>query len=450
MTGGSTKRSLAVICAIGAVVRIVYVLVFRADVPLGGGDAYAYSAGADLLAAGRGFVEPLSVLSGHPAGTANHPPLYMLWLTVASVVDPGHTTSPTVHMLWSCVPGVGTVLLCGLIGRRLAGERAGLIAAAVAAVYPNLWFHDGMLLSETMAAFTIALTLYASYRFWDRPTAGRVAWLGVCCGLAALSRPELALTVPVLLVPLVLMMRVPPLRQRLKLVALGGLASIAVISPWVAYNNSRFDAPVYLSTNAGGASAAANCDSTYYGVLIGYKDYACSERTYDRLAARTPDWDELDIAQKDQLARNEVSHYIRDHAKRLPVVMAARIGRLLKLYGVRQEMRYDTDVHTHEPWVVRSGLLSWYVLAPLAVAGAVTLRRRRELLYPLVAVPALVLAAVALTFAQTRYRAPAEPAIAILAAVALEAAWAKHRREPSPAAAETDDDTSPTAVPVDA
>jgi 4-amino-4-deoxy-L-arabinose transferase-like glycosyltransferase len=425
---------LAVVASAGAAVRIGYVLLFRRGVSLGYGDAYAYHAGADLLASGRGFVEPMSVLGGHPWQGANHPPLYPLWLTVASLVVPGDTTGPTVHMLWSCCLGVGTVVLCGLIARRLGGERTGIVAAALAAVYPNLWFHDGMLLSETMAVFTIALTLWASYCFWEQPTTGRVAWLGACCGLAALSRSELMLTVPVLLVPFVLMARTLAPRRRVELMVLGVLASLATISPWVAYNNSRFDAPVYLSTNAGGASAAANCESTYYGDLIGYKDYLCSERTYTTVAARTPGWDRLDVAQQDQLVRGEVSHYIRDHAERLPTVMAARVARLLKLYGVRQEMHYDTSLHSQEPWVVRAGLISWYTLAPLAVAGALIIRRRNDVpLYPLVAVPALVVASVAVTFAQTRYRAPAEVAVVLLAAVTLEAAGAR-RRPSSPSA----------------
>jgi 4-amino-4-deoxy-L-arabinose transferase-like glycosyltransferase len=430
MERGRPSRWFVVVCAVGALVRVGYVLVFRSDTKLGYGDAYSYSAGADLLVGGHGFVEPMAVLGGLPADSANHPPLYTIWLAMASFVDPGHTTSPIVHMLWSSVLGIGTVVLCGLVGRRLAGERAGIVAAGVAAVYPNLWVHDGMLLSETLGAFTIALTLWTAYRFWDRPTVARVAWLGACCGLAALSRSELVLTVPFVLVPLALMVRGPALPQRAKLVGLGAVVAAAVISPWMIYNASRFDATVLMSTNAGGASAAANCDSTYYGDLIGYKDYVCADDTYNRVAARTPDWAELDVAQQDQLVREEVSHYIRDHAGRLPVVAAVRVGRLLKVFGVGQEYTYDTKLHGQEPGVVVGGLVAWYVLAPLAVAGAVILRRRGVLVYPLVAVVALVFAAVAVTFAQTRYRAPAEPAVVLLAAVAIEAAWARRRAEP--------------------
>ena len=39
----------------------------------------------------------------------------------------------------------------GLLGRELAGARAGLLAAALGAVYPYLWVNDGLILAETFA-----------------------------------------------------------------------------------------------------------------------------------------------------------------------------------------------------------------------------------------------------------------------------------------------------------
>ena len=62
-------------------------------------------------------------------------------------------------------------------------------------------------------------------------------------------------------------------------------------------------------------------------------------------------------------------------------------------------------------------------MAALAIAGAVALRRRRETILPLVGPVVVVLITITITFAQNRYRASIEPAIAILAAVALERLW---------------------------
>jgi uncharacterized membrane protein len=41
------------------------------------------------------------------------------------------------------VIGAAAVFVIGLVGRQIAGNRAGLLAAAAAALYPNLWSTTG-------------------------------------------------------------------------------------------------------------------------------------------------------------------------------------------------------------------------------------------------------------------------------------------------------------------
>ncbi|MCV5968460.1 glycosyltransferase family 39 protein, partial [Lactococcus petauri] len=86
--------------------------------------------------------------------------------------------------------GVATVVVIGLLARRLAGSRAGLLAAAAAAVYPMLWINDGMLQAESLYALLIAVMLLLAHRFWDEPTTRNVVVLSVVTGLAALTRTE--------------------------------------------------------------------------------------------------------------------------------------------------------------------------------------------------------------------------------------------------------------------
>ncbi|MBA3303249.1 MAG: hypothetical protein H0U26_05175, partial [Acidimicrobiia bacterium] len=157
-------RQLILVSAAGLAVRVGYVLLFRTDMTLTGNDAFVYHVGAELLADGYGFIEPLGAVGLlPPEESATHPPLFFLWLAAASLVDPGGA-SLTLHLLWSCVLGTATVVVCGLVGRVVAGRRCGVVAAAVAAIYPNVWVHDGMLLSETMALFTASLVLLTAYR----------------------------------------------------------------------------------------------------------------------------------------------------------------------------------------------------------------------------------------------------------------------------------------------
>ncbi len=75
--------------------------------------------------------------------------------------------------------GIATVAIIGLVGRRVGGNRVGLIAAGVAAVYPNLWINDGLVMSESVSCLMISLALWALLTWADRPRLryGRV-WSG--------------------------------------------------------------------------------------------------------------------------------------------------------------------------------------------------------------------------------------------------------------------------------
>jgi 4-amino-4-deoxy-L-arabinose transferase-like glycosyltransferase len=417
---GSFAQWLALLSGAGLALRVGYVLLFRWDhLPLGGDSLY-YEVGAELLARGDGFLEPTLALFGISEQSASHPPLYLLYLAVASFVEPGGT-SQLVQMLWSCVLGTATVVVCGLAGREVAGPRCGIVAAALAALYPNMWVHDGMLLSETMALFIVATLILLAYRVWHRPTGRRVAWLGLACGLAILSRPELALTVPLVLAPLVLRARGADFGRRLRWLAAGTAVAALIVAPWVAFNVSRFEEPVYISTNFGNTLATANCDATYGGRLIGSKSYECFDDTLASVGRPG-----MDASEADDATRRAAFRYVRAHRGELPVVVLARWGRVTGLFRPEQEIRFDEFFFRRELWVARGTMYSYYVVAALAVVGAVVLRRRRVPVFPLVAFPVIVLVAVALTFGQSRYRAPAEPALVVLAAVALDA-WVCHR-----------------------
>ena len=94
----------------------------------------------------------------------------MTYLAVWSLVG---LQSALWHRLASCLLGAATVGLVGLLGRRLAGDRAGLIAAVLAAAYPHLWLNDAALLSETAAAFAVVLAMLAVERFREQPSIAR-------------------------------------------------------------------------------------------------------------------------------------------------------------------------------------------------------------------------------------------------------------------------------------
>src|ERR1700677_3855441 len=119
---------------LGLVVRLAAVLARPHLAP--GGDAFQYWAQANLLAEGKGFIEPLVYATSHRAvQTASLPPLYIMVLAVCSLVG---FKSFLAHRIWSAMVGAAAVPLAALVGRDIAGPRTGLLAALVVAISPNL------------------------------------------------------------------------------------------------------------------------------------------------------------------------------------------------------------------------------------------------------------------------------------------------------------------------
>ena len=305
---------------------------------------------------------------------------------------------------------MAAVAVIGLLGYRLGGTATGLVAAGIAALYPQLWISDGMLLSESVVVFVIACALHSMYSFWRRPTLQNAIVLGLACGLAALDRNELILLFPVVAIPLALRARDLEWRPRIRLAVVACVAGAVLVAPWVLFNLTRFNEPTFMSTGLGSALSAASCDPVYYGSSIGYYDN-CFQGP----------WPTGDESERDVLPREQAIDYMKDHITRLPVVVLARVGRLWGLFKPGQTTFFDWSIEGRgraPSWI---GLFAFYLLIPFAVGGLVSLWRRRITILPLLAAPVIVTIAAATTFGVTRYRAPAEVSIVVAAAVGMVA-----------------------------
>jgi hypothetical protein len=272
-----------------------------------------------------------------------------------------------------------------------------------------LWVADGSLMSETPYGVTIVLVLLAAYRYLDRPALGRGALVGALIGLAALTRGEALWLVPLLALPLA-WRGAAAWRGRLALAAVMVGAFALTLAPWTVRNLLTFDRPVLISTNSYGVWPGANCHETYYTDEIGLWHYQC----YGKRASG--DESEYSVAYRDKGLR-----YARDHAGRLPVVVAARLGRAWEVFRPAQVAFYEAG--EGRPFrVSRWGVRMFYGVALLAIAGAVVLRRRGLSLLVLLAPVAMVSLSAALVYGSTRLRFAAEPSLVVLAAVAIDAA----------------------------
>ena len=83
--------------------------------------------------------------------------------------------------------------------------------------------------------------------------------LGAVSALAALTRGEALLLLPLVLIPVVV--RRPGGVRAAAVVAV--VAFAVVLAPWTVRNWIVFDQPVAIATNSGTAVAGANCAETY-------------------------------------------------------------------------------------------------------------------------------------------------------------------------------------------
>jgi 4-amino-4-deoxy-L-arabinose transferase-like glycosyltransferase len=298
----------------------------------------------------------------------------------------------------------------GVAGRVAFGRRTGIIAAALVAVYPSVWLYEREVMAETLALLGVATTIWLAYRFRAGPGVTGAVLLGVAVGALAMTRPELIALALFLVVPLVLRAS-GEWRQRITWLAAAGIGCAVVIAPWGIYNSTRFERPVPLTTGYGSAMLQGNCAPTYHGELLGYYELACVTHRGKSFSS------DPSIADGEQ--RKVAFEFMGDNLSRVPVVIAARVGRTFGVFRPFQQVQLDRAGFT-PAWVFRLGLFMYWALLPFAVAGAVIARRRGIPIYPLLVFPLAVLLSVLLTIGQTRYRVPAEIPLALLAAVGIE------------------------------
>src|SRR5262249_53395170 len=170
--------------------------------------------------------------------------------------------------VYLCFFGAATVLLIGLLGRRVAGPTTGLVAAGIAAIYPMLFQSDAVLMPETLFALLVTAVLLVAYEARDRPRLLAFGALGLLVGLAALTRSEALLLVALITLPLALT-RPGGARQRALLAVVTVVATMVPIGVWAARNQATFHHFVPLSDNLGSAIDGANCPTAYYGPRTG-------------------------------------------------------------------------------------------------------------------------------------------------------------------------------------
>lgn len=400
---------LAIVALVALVVRLVYVLAVSPSLGL---DAIWYVLQSETIADGVGYVDPAPFFErGAVVATANFPPLWPTLLGAANFV--GVAETERAYQVIGAVVGSGVVVLTGMLGRRVAGEQVGLVAAALCAACPLLVAADGSLMADSLFVALVLVALLLAYRAARGGGPGVWAALGFVLGLAALAHSEGLVLAPVLVVPLAWRLRSRAAARRAALAALALAVTAATLVPWAVRNSLALDDVTLLSNNSGSLLEGANCSRTYGGEHLGSWDPRCLRFT------RAPGLTEAESAAR---ARDAGLRYARAHPGRLPLVGSVRVLRSWGFYDPIDQARSEAVETRHADWQVLGWAFS-VAMVPLAVAGAVLLGRRGTDIVPLLAVVVGITLVVIASWGNQRFHLAADPVVLVLAAAALVIAW---------------------------
>lgn len=421
---GRLGRGLVPILVVALAVRVVVVLVTR-HLPIRD-DSLDYERLGRLLAGGHGFGPTVLAAGGGP--TAFRAPLYPLFL--GFVFRVAHSSLTAARLVQA---GLGTVAvgLIGVVATQLVDRRHGLVAAAVASVYPPLILLGNGLLTEAISLplelGVVAVALAYRQRIAGPRDAARAAsplmpaLCGLLIGLAILTRPVDG----VLVIPVVLLVTSRPAgrsrrgRSRLGRANLGRVAVVAAVVlvtlvPWEIRTARAFHRVIPVTTQdgyvlAGVYNAQAEHDRAHRGVWR-------SPSSVSEVAGLFRDHG-LNEATLDDALRRRAQTYARQHPGYVARVLGVSFVHLFDLSGF-------ADARTAAASLGYGGVaavfwvLSFYAVALIGIVGA-ALERGRALPLGIWLVPVLFVMVTIPTLGTLRYRAPIEPYLVLLASVAL-------------------------------
>lgn len=338
-------------------------------------------------------------------------PLYPYLLALLYGISKGSYLAPRLAQM---ILGSLTSLMAFLLARRYFGRLAGVLAGLACAAYPTLIYFDGELLTESLFIFLsmLGLLLVESARDTDR----RSLWLGagVVFGLAMVTRPNIALFVPVAVAGALIFSR-----RRLLAGVLITVGLLIPLAPVTIHNYavSREFIPLvwqgglnfYLGNNAaatGWSATSPEIRKDWYG---GYADMIAIPR---QSLGRTPTF-------------GEVSDYWKAKGlafmRQQPVNWLRLTARKIGIFWNRMELPNNQDFNFMRlySWVLRNPLVTFGSAAPLALVGLFAFRRRARRLYFLYGLLLTSFAGTVAFFVCDRYRLPFVPPMLVLAGGSL-------------------------------
>ncbi len=259
------NKPLAAILFVSVLLRIgaaVYLGNEVADLP-GIADQLSYQDLAERVVGGYGFTH---ATLWWPWTRANEPTAhwsYLYTLYLAGVYALVGVRPIVARLLQAIVTGVLHPWLAHRLGRRLFGERVGLVAAGATAVYIYFIYYAGALMTEAFYLTVILWGLEISFSMVSAPFGsaqgksgepgtrphwlGRALGLGVLLGVTLLLRQVYLLFIPFLFIWIL----TAGGKRQFRSLVVAGAVMVCAILPATLFNYRQFDRFVLLNTNAG-------------------------------------------------------------------------------------------------------------------------------------------------------------------------------------------------------
>ena len=244
MAADDTRRWIAAAALAGCLLRLAFGLFYWTNQPLTR-DEREYLSLARSLTAGRGYVYDDEVLSG-PVEPFGRAPGYPVFLALVGGGKEVVTAVPTSVKVAQSFVGAMGVLLVAALAHRLAGPRAAIAGAVIAAVYPPLVWVSAYAYSEAVFWPFGLLIVWAIDRLTPaNPRLQQLAFAsGALTGAGVLLRAALTTFVPLALLWMAFRRGLRP-----TLLFLVGLA--VVITPWALRNYEHHGRFVIVASDGG-------------------------------------------------------------------------------------------------------------------------------------------------------------------------------------------------------
>ncbi|MCC9076801.1 glycosyltransferase family 39 protein [Litorilinea aerophila] len=432
----SVGRLLAMIALVAVLLRVASAL-YQGDtvnVLPGVFDEVSYDGLARRVLGGHGFTFAQDHWPATKAGepTAHWSFLYTLYIAGVYALFGAHPLAA--RLIQAVLTGLLQSWLAWRIGRRVFGQAAGLIAAALSAGYIYFFYYAGALVTESFYMVAILWALDAALRLGDRlaagsdaPRPGANAWLwlelGAAVAVAGLLRQVFLLFVPFLYLWLAWrgLAGSGGWRRRAWAAAPGLLVGfvlatavvVAAIAPWTIRNARAFGTFVPLNTNAGYAFYWGNhpvYGTRFQGILP-----ADGPSYVDLLPRELASLNEAELDQA--LLRRGIGFVLAD---------PWRYG-LLSLSRAREYFKFwpsaESSTISNLSRVASFGLLLPFMLVGLALAVGRLIRRDDPRQGPAVLLLGLFIGVYTgvhlLTWTLIRYRLPVDSVLLLFAALTL-------------------------------